>query len=154
MPEVPWIALLLLPQLSAVAIRAQEAPINDEWTWWTLASVSGKTENVTGWQLAFHTNGRVSTSWVGPIYDWEAGEEFATLEGLEGIGSYETIENAIVFTNDDVSGGWLWNWRRVECELTETATDLALRNCVGTGRPEWTSEDPAKPPDMTFTRLP
>jgi hypothetical protein len=146
------IALTLL--VGASGACAEDAAESRQWTSWQLVSVAGTTEHVEGWQLAFHPDGRVSTSWVGPMYESEAGNEFVTLEGLEAIGAYERVGKNIIFANDDFEDGWLWRWRTVTCELSETPMDLALTHCSGAGRPEWADVDPAQPEDMTFVRLP
>ncbi len=154
MMRSPSIALVFLSCLGPSSVLAQDTAGDREWTSWRLTAVAGATDHVAGWQLAFHPDGRASTSWVGPMYESEAGDELATLEGLEGIGTYEKTDDKVVFRNDDISDGWLWRWNTVTCAIKETATDLSLTRCHGAGRPDWANEDPAPPEDMTFVRLP
>jgi hypothetical protein len=147
------IALLLVAALMGATAGRSEDTTNG-WITWELTSEGGKADHVAGWELAFHSDGRVSTSWMGPMYASEAGDELATLEVLEAIGSYRRADETIVFTNADVGDGWLWRWQKVTCRVTETSTELVLSNCLGTDRPDWADQDPAQPADMTFKRAP
>lgn len=137
----------------AAPALAGDTSVSDPWTSWELVSAEGwRDQHPVGWQISFHEDGRLSTSWLGPMYESEAASELATLEILEAIGEYVFAGGRVQFSNDD-SLGWLWEWRRVSCDFAESVNELRLTNCVG--RDAWSDEEaaPAQPGDMTFKKL-
>ena len=136
--------------LASGTVGAAEKAAPDGWTGWSLRSRGGSTDRVKGWTLMLHPDGRVSSSWVGPMYDAEADNPYVTIEGLETLGTYSRGDGSITFRNEDFSAGWLWQWAEVTCSITQTDSSLALYDCIGKHRGDGLDADPPQPPDMEF----
>jgi hypothetical protein len=84
------------------------------------------------------------------MYISEEGDPYATLEGLESLGTYTRTDSLISFRNDDFGDGWLWEWGEVTCRVAQSPSTLTLSHCVGRHRATWLKADPPQPPDMKF----
>lgn len=141
--------ILALSAITLICCGAARAA-DDAWTSWSLSSRNGSSDGVEGWVLMLHPDGRVSSNWVGPMYDSEAGDPYVTLEGLESLGTYVRTGSQISFRNDDFGDGWLWEWGEVTCRIAQSASRLTLSGCIGHHRGTWLEADPLQPPDMEF----
>jgi hypothetical protein len=152
------VRLMALRWVFPITLLAQSglALASEGWTNWELVYAetwdNSDPEKLARWHLMMNEDGRVSTSWVGPMYDWEA-EGFATLEGLEAVGRYERDGTGITFTIEEVYDGWLWAFSKVTCAIAESETELRLTACTGYAPPPY-AVDAAQPGDMSFRRSP